>query len=105
MHRAFSLASSKEDLEHVTRYFYTNPVTFKIHYTPIEKELDETKYRFTIDTAEDFMNADIVLSTLEQKGLEPTVENLLSIVRSKEILMASMSSKYCTIAKCNGELL
>jgi spore coat polysaccharide biosynthesis protein SpsF len=48
----FLEAKSSYDREHVTPYFYKNPLKFKIH--TLHKEFDHSRYRLTMDTMEDY---------------------------------------------------
>lgn len=50
--RASSNASNPQDREHVTPYIYKNPALFKIGQ--LKNDVDLSRHRWTVDTAEDF---------------------------------------------------
>jgi spore coat polysaccharide biosynthesis protein SpsF (cytidylyltransferase family) len=52
LHKAWQLAVKPSDREHVTFYFWNNPMDFKCKR--IDHEPDWSKYRLTIDYLEDF---------------------------------------------------
>ncbi len=52
LEKAYKDAVMERDREHVTAYFYTNPDVFKI--SSVRNETDYSKYRWTVDTEEDF---------------------------------------------------
>ncbi|WP_446935851.1 cytidylyltransferase domain-containing protein [Lysinibacillus fusiformis] len=52
LEKAYKEAVMERDREHVTAYFYTNPDVFKI--SSVRNETDYSKYRWTVDTEEDF---------------------------------------------------
>ncbi|WEA39920.1 glycosyltransferase family protein [Lysinibacillus fusiformis] len=52
LEKAYKEAVMERDREHVTSYFYTNPDVFKI--SSVRNETDYSKYRWTVDTEEDF---------------------------------------------------
>ncbi|MFC9541768.1 cytidylyltransferase domain-containing protein [Lysinibacillus sp. NPDC056959] len=52
LEKAYNEAILEKEREHVTAYFYTNPKMFKIG--SIKSEIDYSRYRWTVDTEEDF---------------------------------------------------
>lgn len=52
LEKAYNEAVLDRDREHVTAFFYTNPDVFSIGQ--IKSEIDYSKYRWTVDTEEDF---------------------------------------------------
>lgn len=76
--------------EHVTNYAYMNPGLFSLKFIPISKHITELKFRLTVDTLDDFVNAKKVYEqlVLQNKEIEP--ENIIPLLDSK--ILASMQN-------------
>lgn len=72
--RIKSLTKDKIFHEHVTNYIYTNPHSFKIRWIdgPIFS-LAQKNIRLTIDTNNDFLNAQKIYSDICRNNLYPTI--------------------------------
>jgi len=75
MERAFLNAKRPEEREHVTLYLYEHPNDFKLG--GVEYPSDESKYRFTVDTEEDFRLVEKLITTLYPKKPNFTFEDIL----------------------------
>ncbi|NMP32901.1 NTP transferase domain-containing protein [Thalassotalea sp. M1531] len=53
-------AQKASELEHVTLYVYSHPKNFKI--VELDNQIDDSKYRFTVDNAEDFEVVEAIAS-------------------------------------------
>lgn len=85
--KAYHLAKTEEEFEHVTKIFYSKPDYFKIKFLKIPGILNEKKFRFTIDTNEDFKNINKIL--MKAKG-EFHYKQLLKIVEQDSQIQKSM---------------
>lgn len=73
--RAWVEALKPSEREHVTFYFWNNPLSFRCER--IEHKLDWSKYRFTLDYPEDF---EVLKAIIEYFGKEnPTLVNNISM--------------------------
>lgn len=72
-------ASLARDREHVTAYMYTNPTKFKIG--SFKGDTDYSKYRWTVDTEEDFQ---LIKNIFEVYHGNENQLNLLNIVQLME---------------------
>ncbi len=91
--RAYAGSTDAMDLEHVTRYFYSNPEKFSLRFLPIPHELDDKRYRFTLDDQSDFEDADEILGLLSKNGFDTNYENILSVVADAPYILSGMSSR------------
>lgn len=67
--------------EHVTNYLYTHPAEFNIKFIPIVSDIqNEQRLRLTIDTEDDFKMMQKIYSTLMDRRLDPSPENIKSII-------------------------
>lgn len=78
--RIQSLTSEELYHEHVTNYIYTHSDAFKLDFIPIDEFIEESGLRLTVDTKEDFQNAQIIYRRLieNKKSVEP--ENIIPFV-------------------------
>lgn len=74
LEKAYNEATLARDREHVTAYFYTNPDVFKVG--SVQNEVDYSKYRWTVDTEEDFQLIKNIIEKLFSKIL-----NLLYMIQ------------------------
>ncbi len=93
--RAWSAAKEEYQREHVTPYLYENPELFKV--ISIAGEVDHSKYRWTLDTAEDlemiravykhFGNRDSIrwIEVLDFMEAQPKIAALNSHVHQKTL--------------------
>lgn len=62
LQKAYQESFLNRDREHVTAYFYSNPEKFKIG--SVRNETDYSKYRWTVDTVEDFELIRLIIEKL-----------------------------------------
>ena len=74
LREAFLKATSPYDHEHVTPYIYDHG---KVHYYEIEEDL--RKYRFTLDTEEDWKLLTAIASKLN--SLECTLKDIIEVMK------------------------
>lgn len=79
LEKAYNEAILERDREHVTAYFYTNPDVFKIG--SVRNTVDYSKYRWTVDTEEDFQ---LMKNIIEKLYSENSQFTLLDTVKLME---------------------
>ena len=80
--------------EHVTNYIYTHPDMFRIKWLPVCDTLNDSLHiRLTIDTAEDFKNAQTVYSDLCQSDPYPTIKAIVDYLNSHPFYYQSMHNQ------------
>lgn len=81
--------------EHVTNFIYTHPQFFKLKFlAPNEKVLDMNSVRMTIDTVEDFENAQEIYSQLSnQYGENFGIDEILELLESNKEYQVRMSEQ------------
>ena len=70
-------AKRTEEREHVTPYYYRHPELFRIG--SVTRPKDESRYRWTVDTAEDFKLVATILENIYPKKPDFTLEDLLEL--------------------------
>ncbi|MGE7910998.1 cytidylyltransferase domain-containing protein [Lysinibacillus xylanilyticus] len=78
LERAYNEAILKRDREHVTAYFYTNPKVFKIG--SVKNEIDYSRYRWTVDTEEDFNLIKNIIENLYCENPEFTLKDTVQLM-------------------------
>jgi len=78
---AYELMQGKEELEHVTKYFYKNRDAYKI--CNFESGKDYGGIRLAIDTKEDMNTFKGIISKMKKPHLEYKLEDILSIYRDQ----------------------
>lgn len=77
-------AINKNDREHVTKYIYENPHIYRLgSYT---NKIDLSKYRWTLDTEEDFKLISIIYEELYYKNENFKISDILNLMESKTTL-------------------
>ncbi len=71
---------NNEDLEHITRYFYTNSHSFKIIGMPCSIQ-DPEQYKFSFDTQEDCQRIERIFAELTAPHFEYSIEEKCQIYR------------------------
>lgn len=80
--------------EHVTNFIYANPEKFKIGWIDGPDILkSHSDIRLTIDTREDFRNAQVIYSDLCSKNPYPTIEDIVSYLNAHEDYYKSMKKQ------------
>jgi len=75
----YSVLSSEEDFEHVTRYFYQNPDEFRIkNFT---SETDYSRIHLAVDTPEDFRFISSIISKMHKPHWEYHVSDIVEIIK------------------------
>ncbi|WP_445479404.1 cytidylyltransferase domain-containing protein [Lysinibacillus irui] len=77
---AYNEAVLKRDREHVTAYFYTNPDIFKI--SSVRNEIDYSKYRWTVDTEEDFQLIKNIIENLYSNNPQFTLHDTVQLMET-----------------------
>ena len=78
---AYELMQGKEELEHVTKYFYKNRDAYKI--CNFESGKDYGGIRLAIDTKEDMNTFKGIVSKMKKPHLEYKLQDILSIYRDQ----------------------
>ena len=77
--------------EHVTNYIYEHPNLFKTHFINVPPILEQSReVRLTIDTLEDFKNAQYIFANTKNKD---NIEEILGVVRRNKEIITSMSNQ------------
>lgn len=77
---AYNEAVLERDREHVTAYFYTNPDIFKI--SSVRNEIDYSKYRWTVDTEEDFQLIKNIIENLYSDNPQFTLHDTVQLMET-----------------------
>jgi spore coat polysaccharide biosynthesis protein SpsF len=72
-------AKAPEEREHVTPFFYNHPELFKLK--SVTKTPDDSRYRWTVDTEEDFLLIKTVLEDIYPRQPKFTCADLLQLFR------------------------
>lgn len=79
---AYSGATEQKEFEHVTPYIYFHPQLFKI--LSIKNDINYSKYRWTVDTDEDFKLIENLIEFLSVQSQEINLHNLLNAMDQHE---------------------
>ena len=80
---AWKFAKKKSEREHVTPYFYNNPKKFKINH--FKQEIDQSKFRYTIDRREDYILVLEILSRIKKRPIK-TLDIIQLLTNKPELL-------------------
>lgn len=80
LEKAHKEAVMERDREHVTAYFYTNPDIFKI--AGVRNEVDYSKYRWTVDTEEDFQLIENIIENLYSENPQFTLYDTVKLMEA-----------------------
>lgn len=80
LEKAYKDAVRERDREHVTAYFYTNPDVFKIG--SVRNEMDYSKYRWTVDTEEDFQLINNIIEKLYSGNPKFTLHDTVKLMEA-----------------------
>lgn len=80
LEKAHKEAVIERDREHVTAYFYTNPDIFKI--AGVRNEVDYSKYRWTVDTEEDFQLIENIIENLYSENPQFTLYDTVKLMEA-----------------------
>jgi spore coat polysaccharide biosynthesis protein SpsF len=64
---------------YVTPYMYLHPSEFNLKN--VEYESDESHYRWTVDTIEDFLLIEKIVTHIPQQNIDYSLEDLLLLLR------------------------
>ncbi|MFV0379759.1 MAG: cytidylyltransferase domain-containing protein [Anaerorhabdus sp.] len=84
---------TKQDLEHVTRFFYNNPDKFKLGNIVQSNELDTSDIRITVDEKNDYDLALIIFSLLGEDFLLEDINSLFSKLESLSKINSNVHQK------------
>ncbi|WP_342533937.1 glycosyltransferase family protein [Lysinibacillus sp. FSL K6-0057] len=79
---AYRNATEQRDIEHVTPYMYFNPKIFRL--LNIKNDEDYSKYRWTVDTEEDFELIEKLILELHMRDQEINLKNLLQVMHENK---------------------
>ena len=80
--KAYEFSKDPFYCEHVTRYIYSHPDSFKINSIATDKELFFSEdIRLTVDTALDFKFASDIFSKMKKRKLDINMKNIGAILR------------------------
>lgn len=91
--QAGRVAQEPADFEHVTRVFYNHPDIFKLSFLDFPKGLNLERYRFTIDTIEDFNTINEILLKIDVRHREYTYQSILEIVDQDDRILDQMATR------------
>jgi spore coat polysaccharide biosynthesis protein SpsF len=95
LHRAHRSARDPEDRQQVTRYIYTRPKKFRVHWIPAPGEIDRDDVRLTIANNDDWENALDIVEALGPDALEwQRIAGFLSHQPALRKRMAAMNRAY-----------
>lgn len=77
--QAFKNATEKPEKEHVTPYIYKNPDKFKLNF--LNNDLDESNYRLTVDTIEDFELIKNILESLYTTNKDFRLTDIIKLLK------------------------
>ncbi len=90
--RAHREAVDAPDREHVTFYFWrSSPRSFTI--AQLQNTEDWSKFRFTVDYAEDFRVVEAIISELFKDGISPSTAKIVEYLKKRPELVA-LNSRY-----------
>ncbi len=78
LHTAHQKAKDQACREHVTRYLYLHPEEFNLFN--VASKTDSSRYRLTVDTAEDFELIKRILETLYPKDPAFTIDDVVRVL-------------------------
>lgn len=78
LEKAYIESFLNRDREHVTAYFYSNPQKFKIG--SVKNESNFSKYRWTVDTVEDFELIKLIIEKLYKENPHFTMNEAISLM-------------------------
>lgn len=81
LRRVVDLLGEAKHSEYMTWYFRNNPDIFKVNVVDLPPNLIRD-YRLTLDYPEDLQMFDRLYALLDERGLEPTLANVISIMDS-----------------------
>ena len=79
LNKARNNAKNKPEREHVTLYIYSNPSKFKIGSVLYQEDL--SRYRFTLDEADDYAFLQEVFTILKKKGQFGYLNEIIQILK------------------------
>ncbi|SCY58371.1 cytidylyltransferase domain-containing protein [Lysinibacillus fusiformis] len=82
LEKAYAGASEQKELEHVTPFIYFRPQLFKL--LSIKNDINYSKYRWTVDTDEDFKLIENLIGFLSLQSKEINLHNLLTAMDRHE---------------------
>ncbi|WP_431029188.1 cytidylyltransferase domain-containing protein [Lysinibacillus sp. LZ02] len=83
LEKAYHEAVLERDREHVTAYFYTNPDVFSMGH--IKNDMDYSKYRWTVDTIEDFELIKKIIQALYVKKPLFSLQDTIKVMNENPI--------------------
>ncbi len=77
--KVFKEATLSRDREHVTAYYYTNPIKFKIG--SVKNAIDYSEHRWTVDTIEDFQLIKLIIKNLYTENSLFTLADIIRLLK------------------------
>jgi spore coat polysaccharide biosynthesis protein SpsF len=84
--RVFAEAKKEYEREHVTPYFYQHPEIFALH--SFTSPVDTSRYRWTLDTPEDFRMIQAVYRALYRPGEIMSTQQVVAFLESRPDVVA-----------------
>lgn len=75
LRRVVTLSNAPDDREHVTKYIYNNPISFKI--TSFQRSPSRSEIRMCVDTHEDYMRINQLAIKLGSNVIRASLEELI----------------------------
>jgi spore coat polysaccharide biosynthesis protein SpsF len=98
LRRADREARSAADREHVTRYLYAHPESFRVRLIPMPEALDRDDVRLTVDLEEDWEHAQAIFDALGPERLEwQRIAALLDSQPGLRRQMANLNRQYAKV--------
>ncbi|MEK4173669.1 glycosyltransferase family protein [Lysinibacillus sp. FSL L8-0312] len=79
LEKAYKEATLEREREHVTAFFYSNPNIFKI--ANVKNDFDYSKFRWTVDTTEDFELIKNIIQALYVKNPRFTLLDTVNVMK------------------------
>jgi spore coat polysaccharide biosynthesis protein SpsF (cytidylyltransferase family) len=89
--RADRLAKSAADRDHATRFIYSRPDLFALHWLPVPRQLDRDDLRLAIHDEEDWEHVQLILDALGPESLD--WQYIASLLDRQPIMRARMKDR------------
>ena len=92
LEKAYYECKNSHDREHVTFYFWKYGNDFRTVQLPCD--IDYSKYRFTVDYPEDFEVLEFLINEIEERKLEGSLDEIISLLNLNPIIREKNSKYY-----------
>lgn len=80
LEKTYNEAKQQHEKEHVTPYIYSNPDKFRLGFVSYHKDI--SKYRWTVDTEEDFTLISKIIEALYLRDSDFSMDDIVSIIEN-----------------------